>query len=96
MDKPQTQAIPPPLEDMNRMAVWILDTLKNQGLSFLLLGLAVWHLQAQNNELSKLIRDCQEEKYNALITVVSHNTAALNNITNGKEETPPVARKKAK
>lgn len=86
--QPITPPIPPPIEEMNRIGVWILETLKNQGLSFLLLGLAVWHLQEQNNELNSHIRDCQEEKYNALISVVQANTEALNKITHGKEETP--------
>lgn len=88
MDTPQTeQHIPPPVEEMNRIGLWLLDTLKNQGLSFLLLGVAVWHLQGQNNSLSREIRACQEEKHNALIEVVTANTAALNNIANGKEKT---------
>ena len=83
----QQQPIPPPLDEMSKIGFWILETLKNQGLSFLLLGLAVYHLQGQNNELSKEMRLCQEEKYNALVTVIESNTAALNEIAlNGKEE----------
>lgn len=87
MDTQQdTQPIPPPLEEMNKIGFWLLDTLKNQGLSFLLLGLAVWHLQGQNNTLASEIRECQEEKYNALIAVVSANTDALNNLSNGQTQ----------
>ena len=88
MDTLQQPPIPPPIEEMNRIGIWILDTLRNQGLSFLLLGVAVWFLQSQNNDLAREVRDCQTEKYNALITVVKSNTEALNNlIQNGKEET---------
>lgn len=93
MDKQQTPPIPPPLEEMNRIGIWALDTLKNQGISFLLLGLAVWHLQGQNNELSKEIRDCQEDKYQAIISVIKTNTEALKLITDGKEEIPPQKRR---
>lgn len=91
MDTPvNTPPIPPPLEEMNRIGIWLLDTLKNQGMSFVLLGVAVWFLESQNNALAREVKDCQTEKYNALITVVQSNTEALNRLTHGqKEETPP-------
>jgi len=94
MDTPQTQPIPPPYEEMNRVTIWLLDTLKNQGASFVLLGIAVWYLQTQNNVLSRDIKDCQSEKYNALITVVQSNTDALNRLSAsyGKEEKNPQKR----
>lgn len=95
MDTQQRPPIPPPIEEMNRIGIWLLDTLKNQGLSFVLLGVAVWFLQTQNNQLAREVKDCNTEKYNALITVVQSNTEALNRLTNGKEEketTPPKRR----
>lgn len=78
--------IPPPIDEMNKIALWVLESLKNQGLSFLLLGIAVWHLEGKNVELSKSMVLCQEEKYNALIEVVKQNTEALINLANGQED----------
>lgn len=78
MDTPQTQPpIPPLLNDMNRTLVWILEVLKTQGLSFLLLGIAVWYLQGQNNELRREISLCNEDKYNGMLEVLRQNTIAL-------------------
>lgn len=92
MDNQPTPVIPPQLD----MIRFLLDTLKSQGLSFLLLGLAVWHLQSQNDALATEIRACQEDKYNALVEIIRANTEALQHLTNGKEEQEKEAAKPRK
>lgn len=82
MDNQQTPAIPPQSDMVN----YLLETLKNQGLSFVLLGVAVWYLQGNNDRLANEIRACQQEKYDAMIQVIESNTHALNALTYGKEE----------
>jgi hypothetical protein len=70
------------------MLNWILTTLKDKGLELLLLGLAVWFLQAQNLELRKEVTACQQsqieslkEKNRNLESVLQQNTIALEQLT---------------
>jgi hypothetical protein len=65
---------------MNNILLFIADALKTQGVSFLILGLAVWYLQGQNIELRKDLQTCQETKIELLLKVVEGNTFALKNI----------------
>lgn len=93
MDNQPTPVIPP---QSNDMVNYLLETLKNQGLSFVLLGVAVWYLQGNNDRLANEIRSCQQEKYDAMLQVINSNTQALNALTYGKEEekTPRIASRK--
>lgn len=70
--------------NMTAITQWLLESLKNQGLSFLLLGVAVFYLQDQNTIMAREIRDCQEQRYNALVEVIEANTKALQQLSNGK------------
>lgn len=70
--------------NMTAITQWLLESLKNQGLSFLLLGVAVFYLQDQNTSMAREIRDCQEQRYNALVEVIEANTKALQQLSNGK------------
>lgn len=89
MDNQQlTPNVPPPNDDMATIARFLLDALRTQGLSFLLLGVAVWYLQAQNVELRKDVQDCQSvqiefltKKNEGLTQALEKNSTALNLIT---------------
>ena len=71
---------------MTAITSWLLESLKNQGLSFLLLGVAVFYLQDKNDTMAAEIRQCQEQRYNALVEVIQANTKALEKLSYGKEE----------
>jgi len=79
----QNQVIPPEFE----MVKYILEILRTQGLSFLLLGVAVWYLQSQNMELRRDVLNCQSTQIEYLTTktetltkTLESNTTALNRI----------------
>lgn len=79
--------VPPPSDDM-AIIRFVLDALRTQGLSFLLLGVAVWYLQQQNMELRKDVQDCQAvqiefltKKNEGLTQALEKNTTALSLIS---------------
>ena len=66
--------------------VWfiVLETLAKQGLSFLLLGVAIWYFNEQNNKLETRVFDCNsrivevyEEQNDRLLELVENNNRAL-------------------
>lgn len=57
MIKKNNSDLPPVQSDM-----WILNTLRDKGIEFLLLGIAVWWLQQENVTIRKEINQCQQEK----------------------------------
>lgn len=66
--------------------VWfiVLETLAKQGLSFLLLGVAIWYFNEQNNKLETRVFDCNsrivevyEEQNDRLLELVENNNKAL-------------------
>ena len=50
---------------------------KKYGMPFLLLGIAVYHLQSQVNKLDARTVDCQREQLQLLQSVVKENTAVM-------------------
>jgi len=75
--QPQQPLIPPPLEEMNKMAIWILETLKNQGLSFLLLGVAVWYFHGESKELRTELMHCMDSNQSELTQAIKENTSEI-------------------
>jgi len=66
--------------------VWfiVLETLAKQGLSFLLLGVAIWYFNEQNNKLETRVFECNsrivevyEEQNDRLLELVENNNRAL-------------------
>lgn len=87
MDNQQELKVPPPHDELE-MLKFLLDTLRTQGLSFLLLGVAVWYLQSQNMELRRDVLRCQEtqlqwltSKNEGLTSALEANTAVLGQIS---------------
>ena len=72
MIKKNNSDLPPLQSDMN----WIFVTLKDKGIEFLLLGIAVWWLQQENVTIRKEINQCQQEK----IEVFRQENAALREV----------------
>jgi len=99
----QNPIIPPPLQEEFEMVKWILETLRANGLNFLLMGLAVWHLQLQNMDLRKDISNCQAgqiefltSKNEQLMKALDSNTNALNRISDavGPDDFPSIKRRR--
>lgn len=68
----------------SNIAMYLLDQLRMHGLSFLLLGIAVWYFHAENLKMKGEIKQCNDaliEMYRTdrseLLEVVRNNTAAL-------------------
>lgn len=92
MDSQHTPPTIPPTQDvlpldMNNLASWILTTLRNYGLPFLLLGVAVWYFHNRTEKLETAIELCQknhletiEIQNGALIRALNDNTQALNRL----------------
>lgn len=87
MDNQQQLPNVPPQQDDLAMVKFLLDTLRTQGLSFLLLGVAVWYLQSQNMELRQDVLKCQAtqiewltSKNEGLTSALEANTTALGKI----------------
>lgn len=66
---------------------WIFTTLRDKGIEFLLLGVAVWWLQTENVAIRKEIGQCQQEKIelfrqenDALRKVIMECTEAIQEI----------------
>ena len=72
MIKKNNSDLPPVHSDMN----WIFITLKDKGIEFLLLGIAVWWLQQENVTIRREINQCQQEK----IEVFRQENAALRDV----------------
>lgn len=101
--KPKNNSeFPPAHNDM-----WILSTLKEKGIEFLLLGVAVWWLQSENVEIRRDMNRCQEEKLEvyraenaALREVIGECTIAIQELKQQliplptKRTMPPIKRKK--
>lgn len=63
MDTPQpTQLIPPPLEEMNSIWKWVIQTAYNQGFPLVLLLLATFLQQQQIHQLSDKVDRCNEAR----------------------------------
>ena len=63
---------------------WVVSILRRQGMSFLLLALAVYFLQKENNSIRKEILSCEKEKIEllkeqnrSLEKVINVNTMAV-------------------
>ncbi len=74
------------------MQTTLIDMLKKQGLSFLLLGVAVYFFYGQYNVLSDKINDCNqaiidhyERENEKLYEVIERNTMALDRINEKME-----------
>lgn len=84
---------------MNNMIEYLLDVLKQQGLSFLLLALGVWiayeKVQEQDAKINRLQSDvieCNEriiqyyqDNQAMLIRAMDRNTAALREVVEGRD-----------
>lgn len=79
------------IETQQNNIQWIVDYLKSQvkvhGISFFLLGLAVWYFTGENREIKNEIRMCNEarmEQYQVerqqMMEVINNNTKALDKL----------------
>lgn len=64
-------------EPMNNPWLWLLDLLKKQGLSFLLLGFAVWYFYGEVQRLEAKSDLCQTRIINIQEQVIFKNTRAM-------------------
>lgn len=69
---------------MGNIGSIVLEQLRTQGLSFILLGIAVWFLYGQNQKLSIQVKGCNEtiiEMYRQdrkeMLTIINQNTQVL-------------------
>lgn len=89
MDSQQTPPpIPPTLPlDINMWTTWAMNTIRNYGLPFVLLAIAVWYFHARTEKLETQIEQCQRAhietvtmQNGALIRAINDNTQALNRL----------------
>ena len=83
------QANPPeitPIANL-RFLDYLMEQIRIHGLTIVLLALAVWYFEAQNNILKEEIRDCNQTMISEYkveraqtLQIISNNTAALNQI----------------
>lgn len=90
MKQKNNSELPPTYSDM-----WILSTLREKGIEFLLLGVAVWWLQSENVEIRRDMSRCQEEKLQfyreentALREVIGECTIAIKELQQQFEPKP--------
>lgn len=89
--QPTPPPIPPALPlDMNTWTAWLLNTIRNYGLPFVLLGIAVAYFHARTEKLETAIDLCQKNhletitmQNGALIRALNDNTQALNRLEAG-------------
>lgn len=62
------------------------EIVKKYGMPFLLLGIAVYHLQSQVDKLDARTMDCQREQLQLLQSVVRENTNVMQRLLNKIED----------
>lgn len=60
--------------------MWILDLLKKQGLSFVILGVAVWYFYGEVKRLNDKADLCQNSIIEMYQNVIISNTMAIDNM----------------
>lgn len=65
---------------MNNTFVWLLDLLKKQGLSFVLLGFAVWYFYGEVQRLNQKVEMYQSRIIELYQGVILENTDALKRV----------------
>lgn len=70
-----------PGEDMTKLGMKLANTIYRQGLSFVLIAAMAYYFQRENDSLKLQINQCNEEKIDALKTLVERNTTAIENFS---------------
>ncbi len=70
-----------PSEDMTKLGMKLANTIYRQGLSFVLIAAMAYYFQRENDSLKVQIDRCNQEKIEALKTLVERNTTAIENFS---------------
>ena len=70
-----------PSEDMTKLGMKLVNTIYRQGLSFVLIAAMAYYFQRENDSLKVQIDLCNQEKIEALKTLVERNTTAIENFS---------------
>ncbi len=70
-----------PSEDMTKLGMKLVNTIYRQGLSFVLIAAMAYYFQRENDSLKVQIDRCNQEKIEALKTLVERNTTAIENFS---------------
>jgi len=70
-----------PGEDMTKLGMKLANTIYRQGLSFVLIAAMAYYFQRENDSLKVHVNQCNEEKIEALKTLLERNMTALENFS---------------
>lgn len=71
---------------MNNSFAWLMDLLKKQGLSFVLLGFAIWYFYGEVQRLENKSDICQDNIISLYQNVILQNTETLKKLDRELEE----------
>ena len=76
----------------NEILMEFYGILKKQGLSFVIMGIAIWYFYGEQQRMQSEIKQCNDsfisymnENQIKLISVIEKNTAALENLKNERK-----------
>jgi len=78
---------------MGQIWLWIIETFRRQGLSFVLLVAMLWYFQRQNDQLQLQILECNQQRLDyysnqsiRMMQVIEENTAAINGLMHDRRK----------
>ena len=73
-DNPQ---LSPPQQDMSSFYTWLLESIKKQGFTVLLLAVAVWYFWQRDEARDKKLEACRDDYNTVLLRLAERSTIAL-------------------
>jgi len=77
---------------MGNSFAWLLEMLKKQGLSFVLLGAAVWYFYGEVQRLENKADICQDNIIDLYQNVILQNTEVMKQVNQELDETQKLMR----
>lgn len=86
MESIENAPLSPPQQDMSSFYTWLLESIKKQGFTVLLMAVAVWYFWQRDEARDKRLEACREEYNTVLLRIAERSTMALEQNTEAVEQ----------
>ena len=77
MESTDKTQLSPQQQEMSSFYTWILESIKKQGFTVLLLAVAVWYFWQRDEARDKILEDCRGQYATVLLRLAERSTIAL-------------------